>query len=114
MVHKIYIRRSYRLELMRQIYNAESPPFGGYSPTDAIFMATHQQQLSSITQCSSTSVIPFDGHGKQPELFQCLTTSCSIMNNSSRLTLTNLLPSRFEQLKKKKQLKQLKRFLFVL
>lgn len=68
----------YRLELMRHIYNAESPPsiVDGASVLDS---GNHETLATS------------SGGGNNSQLLQCI-TDCA---NASRLSLINLLPSRF-------------------
>ena len=103
---------SYRLELMRQIYNIESPPSPNVDPSVALMEQQLSQQSSqqssqySIFKCPLTTMtmtpstftpteqlIGLKGGGQPPtgEFLRCLNT-CA---NTSRLTLTNLLPSRF-------------------
>lgn len=68
---------SYRLELMRHIYNAESPPTI-VDGTSLLVSGNHESSANS-------------GGGSNSQLLQCI-TDCA---NASRLSLINLLPSRF-------------------
>ncbi|XP_055694163.1 kinesin-like protein unc-104 isoform X4 [Lutzomyia longipalpis] len=77
-----------RLELMRQIYNAESPPMVGSgveTPTNGMMVCKSIGQM-----VMSPDEMPLES-GEQQELLQCLTAACA---NASRLSLANLLPSR--------------------
>ena len=84
---------SYRLELMRQIYNIESPPLqlGGCSPSDSTATAASATLLLQ-TKCPSFDGIQGKDMGEvHPEWLQCI-SECA---TASRLSLTNLFPSRF-------------------
>lgn len=67
---------------MRQIYNAESPP----TLVDVLpLLETGNSELSANNNSGG-------GGGSNSQLLQCI-TDCA---NASRLSLINLLPSRFE------------------
>ncbi|XP_037039908.1 kinesin-like protein unc-104 isoform X6 [Bradysia coprophila] len=70
---------NYRLELMRHIYNAESPP----SIVDGASQLESGNQELSATSAAG-------GNNNNNQLLQCI-TDCA---NASRLSLINLLPSR--------------------
>ncbi|XP_055706371.1 kinesin-like protein unc-104 isoform X3 [Phlebotomus papatasi] len=76
-----------RLELMRQIYNAESPPMvsGLETPTNG------PCKTLGLPLSPDENERNVDVGGQQQELLQCLAAACA---NASRLSLANLLPSR--------------------
>lgn len=101
---------SYRLELMRQIYNSSDSPtdsFAIYSSPDA---SPNDPPYNAGESCSSDQTTPtnppneFNANnyffnsaitGQSNDIFQCFQTTCaSVVANSSRLSLANLIPSR--------------------
>jgi len=72
---------SYRLELMRQIYNVESPP------SSMLFDTSGMEALSGWIAPPSHDPHP----GQQPQL---LPVEPPVESERGRLTLANLIPSR--------------------
>lgn len=87
---------SCRLELMRQIYNAESPPMvsGLETPTNG------PCKTLGLPLSPDENERNVDVGGQQQELLQCLAAACA---NASRLSLANLLPSRLAKHKLSKE-----------
>lgn len=82
---------------MRQIYNVESPPSNStneISSFDQLPLCSENAATNDTPGQISNNVTHNNPTG-QTELLQCIATSCS---NASRLSLANLLPSRFDTL----------------
>lgn len=107
---------SYRLELMRQIYNSsDSPPdsFANYStessptetdsdqttPTNPPINDTTNNYFFNATTPNAPSL---SLHSQANDLFQCFQTTCATVvansANKTRLSLAHLIPSRQENL----------------
>ena len=71
---------SYRIELMRQIYNSESPPEFAICETDGV--STKDSGLQQLMDQKSVEETPLETNN-----------NCK---NPSRLSLANLLPSRLD------------------
>lgn len=98
-------RFSYRLELMRQIYNSsDSPPdsFAIYQEIRATSPDASSVDSDQTTPTNPPNEFNMNNYffnstntGHSNDIFQCFQTTCaSVVANSSRLSLANLIPSR--------------------